>query len=484
MALIGLFARTARSTNRSTPDHGDHGCQLQNVTADRGLICRGYGRRATWSIWTTRCSLSIVQKTRYRPAERIHLRVGVPAWKRRTEGDAPAGRRLHGGRDRAADRAAWREGRARRHRRPTGRRCMPGKWQVHVQDCAAGAAARRPDHLRRQVRQRPGDLGMVGERRADLRQRRRQAHQAQGTIAGDDDVRRGDVPVDHPRRCIPATARASPSPRPASSSAGSGLARPARLTSPASASTTDPRYRGALRQLRHPRHTAQPFQHRRRMPHPAFRVRPQRLLADDRAPRQEQPRDASAPAAAHDLGPEERVRAGPHSACFHRATPTHGRVPLHPGWGHAPRLVRHEDFYFRTSRPPAPPGTAARSRTHVRRWLTMRGNSSLPPRWPHPNPASVSLHLGGRQNRAWGLTVIPSRHRPESGKDPPPGSAPSGIVLEERFCGGWQPQSGGYVFIVARCRPGSPPDRPSGPALRRPRSRSSADQPEPSCDSS
>ena len=36
------------------------GCQLQNVAADRGLVGEGYGRRATWSIWTTRCSSSIV----------------------------------------------------------------------------------------------------------------------------------------------------------------------------------------------------------------------------------------------------------------------------------------------------------------------------------------------------------------------------------------------------------------------------------------
>ena len=48
-----------------------------------------------------------------------------------------------------------------------------------------------------------------------------------------------------PRRCIPATARASPSPRPASSPAGSGLVMPARLAPPASSSTTDPGYRGA-----------------------------------------------------------------------------------------------------------------------------------------------------------------------------------------------------------------------------------------------
>ena len=47
-----------------------------------------------------------------------------------------------------------------------------------------------------------------------------------------------------PARCIPATARASPSPSPASSPAASGVATPARLTPPASASTIDPGYRG------------------------------------------------------------------------------------------------------------------------------------------------------------------------------------------------------------------------------------------------
>jgi len=60
MTLIALFARVTRSTNRSTPHLAITGCQLQNVTADRGLVCRGYGRRATWSIWTTRRSSSIV----------------------------------------------------------------------------------------------------------------------------------------------------------------------------------------------------------------------------------------------------------------------------------------------------------------------------------------------------------------------------------------------------------------------------------------
>ena len=53
-----------------------------------------------------------------------------------------------------------------------------------------------------------------------------------------------------------------------------------------------------------------------------------------------------------------------------------------------------------------------RSRTHLSRWLTVRGDSSLPPRWQHPNPASVSLRLEGGQNRAWGLAVISGCWRP------------------------------------------------------------------------
>ena len=58
MALIALLARVARSTNRSTPDYGDHRCRSQNVA--RVSIGENYGRRAMWSIWTARRSSSIV----------------------------------------------------------------------------------------------------------------------------------------------------------------------------------------------------------------------------------------------------------------------------------------------------------------------------------------------------------------------------------------------------------------------------------------
>src|SRR5271157_900302 len=70
MALSALVAQIARSTNLSTPSTVITGCRLQNVTTGRGLICQGYGRRATWLIWTTRRSSSSVYKTRYRPVRR------------------------------------------------------------------------------------------------------------------------------------------------------------------------------------------------------------------------------------------------------------------------------------------------------------------------------------------------------------------------------------------------------------------------------
>lgn len=38
MALIAQLARMARSTKRSTLDHGDHRIRLQKVTADRANV--------------------------------------------------------------------------------------------------------------------------------------------------------------------------------------------------------------------------------------------------------------------------------------------------------------------------------------------------------------------------------------------------------------------------------------------------------------
>ena len=59
IALIAPFARMTRSTNRSTPTMATSGGRSQNVTADRARYA-SYGRRATWSIWTTCRSSPIV----------------------------------------------------------------------------------------------------------------------------------------------------------------------------------------------------------------------------------------------------------------------------------------------------------------------------------------------------------------------------------------------------------------------------------------
>ena len=75
--------------------------------------------------------------------------------------------------------------------------------QRRAQRVQIGALIHRPAGtpglLRRQIRQRPDDLGVVGELGTDLGERRRQreVHQARGAVAGDHDVRRSDVPVHH-----------------------------------------------------------------------------------------------------------------------------------------------------------------------------------------------------------------------------------------------------------------------------------------------
>ena len=107
-----------------------------------------------------------------------------------------------------------------------------------------------------------------------------------------------------PRRCIPATARANPSRKP-DQLIDWPAASPCRPGSPppASASTIDPGYRGAPPAGRPPPRRAAAPASPTSCRSPAFRVRPQRLLADDRALRQEQPGDARALAGVHDFGP-------------------------------------------------------------------------------------------------------------------------------------------------------------------------------------
>ena len=124
--------------------------------------------------------------------------------------------------------------------------------QRRAQRVQVGALVHRPAGapglLRRQVRQRPHDLAVVRELGTDLGERRRQreVHQARRAVARRPRCSPGVMSrCITPRRCIPATARASPTASPISSSTASGFASPARLVPPTSASTIDPGYRGA-----------------------------------------------------------------------------------------------------------------------------------------------------------------------------------------------------------------------------------------------
>jgi hypothetical protein len=180
-----------------------------------------------------------------------------------------------------------------------------------------------PGLLRRQVRQRPGDPGVMRELRADLgeRGRQREVHQARGTSAGEHDVRRSEVPVHHPPAVHPRHRRRQLHRQPDQATGRQRLGQPRQARAAGVRHHDRPRIPRRPRQLRHPRGTAQPVQHRHLMPQPAVRVRPQRLLADDRAPGKEQPGDARALTLVHYLGPDRRTPGRRHPACPHPAPP-------------------------------------------------------------------------------------------------------------------------------------------------------------------
>ena len=148
-----------------------------------------------------------------------------------------------------------------------------------------------PGLLRRQIRQRPHDLGVVGELRTDLGQRRRQreVHQARGAVAGEHDVRRSDVPVHHPPAVHPRHRPGQLHREPDQVLDGQRRRQPGQARATDVRQHDRPRVPRRLHQLRDPRDAAQPLQDRQLVPQPPVRVRPQRLLADDRAPREEQP---------------------------------------------------------------------------------------------------------------------------------------------------------------------------------------------------
>ena len=136
-----------------------------------------------------------------------------------------------------------------------------------------------------------------------------------------------------PRRCIPATARASSHGQPDQLIDGQWRGQPGQAGAAGVRQHDRPRVPRRLHQLRDARDTAQPLQHRHLVPQPPRRVRPQRLLADDRAPRQgtaESPACARSRAALRperaDLAPAFR----PHPACPH-PTPPHITGPTSYG---------------------------------------------------------------------------------------------------------------------------------------------------------
>jgi hypothetical protein len=151
-----------------------------------------------------------------------------------------------------------------------------------------------PGLLGRQVRQRPHDLAVVRELGTNLGERGRQGEvqQARGAAAGDHDVRRRDVPVHHPPAVHPGDRPGQRHRKPDQVIGGQ------RLRQAGQARVTDvlhhdrSRVPRRIQQLRDSLDTAQPLEDRHLMPQPALCVRPQRLLADDRAPSEAQPRDA------------------------------------------------------------------------------------------------------------------------------------------------------------------------------------------------
>ncbi len=190
--------------------------------------------------------------------------------------------------------------------------------------CPAGS----PGLLRRQIRQRPHGLGVMGELRADLRQRGRQreVHQARVTVPGEHDVRRSEVPVHHPPAVHPRHRRRQLHRKPDQVIDRYRLRQPGQARAAGVRHHDRPRIPRRLRQLRDPLATAQPLQHRHLMPQPAVRVWPQRLLADDRAPGKEQPGDR---ACAHSHAPFRPGPAAPGSAAPRlppSCTPAHGQA--------------------------------------------------------------------------------------------------------------------------------------------------------------
>ena len=180
-----------------------------------------------------------------------------------------------------------------------------------------------PGLLRREIRQRPHQLAVVGELRAHLRHRRRQreVHQARDTVIGQHDVGRGDVAVHHPPPVHPGHGPRQRHREPDQVIDRQRLhqRRGARAANVGEHDRV--RIPRSIHRLRDPVQPAQALEHRPLMLEPPDRVRPQRLLTDHRPPRQEQPGHPRAPALVQGLGSNRRIAVRQHPDRTHPTPP-------------------------------------------------------------------------------------------------------------------------------------------------------------------
>jgi hypothetical protein len=186
-------------------------------------------------------------------------------------------------------------------------------------DGPAGAAGL----LRGQVRQRAHDLGVMGELRADLGQRRGQpeADQARGAVRRDHDVGRGDVPVQDAPAVHPRDRLRHRRPEPDEEVGLDGGGQTGQVGAARVGQRDRPRVARFVQELRDAGNPPYPLQHRQFVPQPARRVRSQQLLADHGAPGEKQPGDPRTAGLLQHLGHTGLMPAWQALACLHRRLP-------------------------------------------------------------------------------------------------------------------------------------------------------------------
>ena len=179
-----------------------------------------------------------------------------------------------------------------------------------------------PGLLRRQIRQRPHDLVVMGELRTDLghRGRQREVDQARGAVGGEHDVRRGDVAVHHPPAVHPGHRPSQRHRQPDQLINVQRHGQPARLVPPTSATRSSP---GTAA----PPAAARPLRHRAAAPASPARAAAAAARPAPAAPcgrrcgSESEPSDAGPCAFVQQFGPHGRISARQHPACPHPTPP-------------------------------------------------------------------------------------------------------------------------------------------------------------------